>query len=398
MELSKRVASMQFSPIRKFNQYAIDAEKQGKKVYHLNIGQPDIKTPECFMNAVRKFNKPVVAYSESAGIDDLLDAIIEYNRIYDIKLQRSDIIAANGASEALSFIFSAILNPGDAAMIAEPYYANYATFCNSVSGRLLPVTTKAEDGYAWADRDLLEAAYSEEAKAICCVNPGNPTGRVLNLEEMRIIGEFAREHDLWIISDEVYREFTYDGRKPASFGQLPEYADRVIMVDSVSKRYSACGARIGAIISKNRDIMNGILKLAQGRLCVPTLEQIGAAALYRLDSGYLDNAREEYEARRNAAYEEISQIPGVVCQKPAGSFYMMVKLPIENAEDFLMFLLTEFNDNGETVMFAPAESFYVTPGKGRDEIRLAYVLKAEDMRRAAELIKLGLQAYKKKVI
>ena len=394
MEVSKRVGAMQFSPIRRFNTYAFEAEAEGKKVYRLNIGQPDVETPECFMEAIRGFDKKVIAYAESGGVTDLVDAIIDYNKQYDMEFERGDILITNGGSEALTMIFTALLNPGEEAVIAEPFYTNYNTFCNQVNGKLVPITTKAEDGYAWADRELIEASITPNTKAICCISPGNPTGRVLTLDEMKLIGEIAKEHDLWIISDEVYREFAYDGREVTSFGMLDDIADRVVIVDSVSKRFSACGARIGCVISKNKELMSGILKLAQGRLCCPTLEQVGAAALYRIDKSYYDEAKAEYEGRRNAAYEELSQIPGIVCQKPGGAFYLTCKLPVEDAEDFLMFLLKEFDDNGETVMFAPAAGFYATPGLGKNEMRIAYVLNQDSMRRGAELIKLGIEAYK----
>ncbi len=394
MDVSKRVAAMQFSPIRRFNTYAFEAEAEGKKVYRLNIGQPDVETPECFMEAIRAFDKKVIAYAESGGVNELLDAIIDYNKQYDMHYERKNILVTNGGSEALTMIFTALLNPGEEAIIAEPFYTNYNTFCNQVNGKLSPITTKAEDGYAWADRELIESAITENTKAICCISPGNPTGRVLTLDEMKLIGEIAKEHDLWIISDEVYREFAYDGRDVTSFGMLDDLADRVVIVDSVSKRFSACGARVGCIISKNEELMSGVLKLAQGRLCCPTLEQVGAAALYRMDKSYYDVARAEYEGRRNAAYEELSQIPGIVCQKPGGAFYLTCKLPVEDAEDFLMFLLKEFDDKGETVMFAPAAGFYATEGLGKNEMRIAYVLNQDSMRRGAELIRLGIEAYK----
>ena len=385
---------MQFSPIRRFNTFAFEAEDQGKKVYRLNIGQPDVETPKCFKEAIDNYDQKVIAYAESGGVNELLDAMIYYmKRDFDMEYDRKDILVTNGGSEALILTFTAILNPGEEAIIAEPYYTNYSTFCNEVNGKLVPITTSADDGYNWAKRDLIEAAITPRTKAICCLSPGNPTGRVLTLEDMKLIGDIAKEHDLWIISDEVYREFVYDGGEAHSFGQLDDIADRVILVDSVSKRWSACGARIGAAISKNKDFMEALLKLAQGRLCVPTLEQIGAAALYRMDKSYYDEAKAEYEARRDAAYEEISKIPGVVCQKPAGAFYMTCRLPVDSAEDFLMFLLKEFDDNGETVMFAPASGFYATPGLGIDEMRIAYVLTPDKMRRACELIKLGVEAY-----
>lgn len=397
MEISKRVGAMQFSPIRRFNTFAFEAEAKGKTVYHLNIGQPDVETPTCFKEAINNFDKKVIAYAESGGVTELLDAMIDYMSMYDMHYTRDNILITNGGSEALTLIFTALLNPGEEAIIAEPFYTNYNTFCNQVNGVLAPLTTSADDGYAWAKRDLIEAAITPNTRAICCISPGNPTGRVLTLDEMRLVGDIAKEHDLWIISDEVYREFAYDGREVTSFGMFEDLADRVVLVDSVSKRYSACGARVGAVISKNQDLMSGILKLAQGRLCCPTLEQVGAAALYRMDKSYYDMARDEYCARRDAAYEEISKIPGVVCQKPGGAFYMTARLPVDDVEDFLMFLLTEFDDKGETVMFAPAAGFYATPGLGKDEMRIAYVLSPDKMRRGAELIKLGIEAYNKKL-
>ena len=393
MKVSDRCAAMQFSPIRRFNTYAFEAEEKKKKVYRLNIGQPDIETPKCFKEAIDNFDQKVIAYAESGGVTELLDAMIGYmKRDYGMEYERKDVLITNGGSEALVLAFTAVLNPGDEVIIAEPFYTNYNTFCNEVSGVIVPITTKAEDGYNWAKRDLIEAAITPKTKAICCLSPGNPTGRVLTLEDMKLIGDIAKEHDLWIISDEVYREFAYDGESH-SFGQLDDIADRVIIVDSVSKRWSACGARIGAVICKNKDFQEAVLKLAQGRLCVPTLEQVGAAALYRMDPSYYDEAKAEYQARRDAAYEELSKIPGIVCQKPAGSFYMMCKLPVDNIEDFLMFLLKEFDDKGETAMFAPAPGFYATPGLGGNEMRIAYVLSPDKMRRACEIIKLGVEAY-----
>ncbi|MBR0468962.1 MAG: aminotransferase class I/II-fold pyridoxal phosphate-dependent enzyme, partial [Mogibacterium sp.] len=261
MEVSKRCAVMQFSPIRRFNVFAFEAEREhGKKVYRLNIGQPDIETPPCFMDAIRKFDKKVIAYAESQGIDELRDAMIYYmKRDFNMEYERKDILITNGGSEALILAFTALLNPGDEALIAEPFYTNYNTFCNEVSGVLVPLTTSAEDGYNWAKRDLIEKAITPKTKAICCLSPGNPTGRVLTLEDMRLIGDIAKEHDLWIISDEVYREFVYDGAEAHSFGQLEDIADRVVIVDSVSKRWSACGARIGAAISKNEEFMSALL-------------------------------------------------------------------------------------------------------------------------------------------
>ena len=396
-KVSERVAVMQFSPIRRFNTFAFEAEAAGKTVYHLNIGQPDVETPACFKEAIDNFDEKVIAYAESGGVTELLDAMIYYmKRDFNMEYERKNIMITNGGSEALILAFTALLNPGDEALIAEPFYTNYNTFCNEVSGKLVPLTTSAEDGYNWAKRELIEAAITPKTKAICALSPGNPTGRVLTLEDMKLIGDIAKEHDLWIISDEVYREFVYDGGEAHSFGQLDDIADRVVLIDSVSKRYSACGARIGALISKNEELMSAVLKLAQGRLCVPTLEQVGAAALYRMPKSYYDEMKAEYCARRDAAYDELSQIPGIVCQKPAGAFYMTCKLPVDNIEDFLMFMLKDWDENGETAMFAPAPGFYATKGLGGNEMRIAYVLSPAKMRRACELIKKAVAAYNAK--
>lgn len=397
MNISNRVESMQFSPIRKFNPIAIKAEKAGKKIYHLNIGQPDVETPECFMDAIRNFDEKVIAYAESGGRPELIEAVKDYYKTYDISLESSDIMVTNGGSEALSITFITLLNEGDEVLVPEPYYTNYSTFALMAGGVVKPVTTSAEDGYFYADAARIEACITPKTKAICCLEPGNPTGNVLTLDEMRVICEVAEKHDLMIIADEVYREFVYDGRTPASFGQLEEYADRVIIIDSVSKRFSACGARIGLCISKNKEFMSGIMKIAQGRLCVSTVDQIGSAALFRLPQSYYDEVKAEYCGRRDVVVEELNKIPGFSATVPGGAFYMTCKLPVDDIEDFLIFLLEEFEDNGESVMFAPAEGFYATPGLGKDEIRIAYVLNQDDMKRGVELIRLGLEAYNKKL-
>lgn len=396
MKLSNKVEAMQFSPIRKFNPIAQKAKDAGKKVYHLNIGQPDVETPECFMDAIRAYENKVIAYAESGGITELQDAVSDYFKTYGMEIGRNDMIVTTGGSEALTMTFLALLNEGDEVLIAEPFYTNYHTFATSAGGKVVPITTKAEEGYHYAKREQIEPLITEKTKAICCINPGNPTGTVLTKEEMQLIGEIAKEHDLWIIADEVYREFAYDGREAVSFGQVKDVEDRVIIIDSVSKRFSACGARIGLLVSKNQEFMQSVMKIAQGRLCVSTVDQVGAAALFKLPASYYDEVKAEYCGRRDVVYEELMKIPGVVCQKPGGAFYMTAKLPVDSVEDFLMFLLTEFEDNGETVMFAPAEGFYATPGLGKDEMRIAYVLNQADMRRGVELIRLGIEAYNKR--
>ena len=264
-------------------------------------------------------------------------------------------------------------------------------------GVIKPIPTSSKDGYRYASKEKLESALTEKTKAIVCINPGNPTGLALTAEEMDVVADFAIKHDLWLIADEAYREYVYDGMKPRSFANIDRLKYNLIVIDSVSKRFSACGARIGFVVSKNEEFMTGIIKLAQSRLCVSTLEQIGSTELFKLPSSYYEEMKEEYCKRRDAAYEEIMQIPDVICHKPGGAFYMMVDLPIEDAEDFLMFLLTEYRDNNETVMFAPAGGFYGTPGKGKSEIRIAYVLESGYIKRACQLIRTGLEAYKAKI-
>ena len=320
MKLSEKVLAMQHSPIRKFSPIAQKAKDAGKKVYHLNIGQPDIETPACFMEAIRNFDERVIAYAESGGVTMLQDAISGYFKQYNMDFGRENIIVTNGGSEALSMTFISLLNPGDDVLIPEPFYTNYHTFVSMAGGSVVPITTTPEEGYHYADAAKIEAAITPNTKAICCISPGNPTGNVLTLEEMKIIGEVAKKHELWIVADEVYREFAYDNREVTSFGMLADLEDRVILIDSVSKRFSACGARIGCIAAKNQELLDNLMKIAQGRLCSPTVEQIGAAALYKLPKSYYTEIRAEYEARRDVVYQELMKIPGVVCQKPGGAF------------------------------------------------------------------------------
>lgn len=394
MRLSDKVNKMEFSPIRKFNPIAGATEASGVHVYHLNIGQPDIETPSVFMDAVKKFDAKVLAYAESPGLTSLQDAIIGYFKPFGVELERKNVLVTSGGSEALSMVFTSILNEGDTIMIPEPYYTNYRTFITAAGGEVTPITADPDKGYFFADEALLEASYRPTCKAIAVVNPGNPTGTILSKEDMEVICRFAKKHDMWVIADEVYREFAYDGRAMVSFGQMADYTDRVIIIDSVSKRFSACGARIGFIICKSDELNAALMKIAQGRLCCPTLEMTGAAALYQLPLNYFDSIKEEYEARRNILFEGLSKIPGIKVNKPGGAFYMMVTLPVESADDFLMFLLEEFRDNGETMMYAPAEGFYATPGLGKNEVRLAYVLNKHDLQRSTEILGKALEAYK----
>ena len=396
MRISDRVQAMQNSPIRKFNPMADAAKAQGVKIYHLNIGQPDIETPSVFWEAVKGFDSKVLEYAGSWGLPSLQDAIVEYFKRFDMNLERNDVLITSGGSEALTLVFLSIINPGDEIIVPEPYYTNYLTFIQAADGVIKPITTYAEEGYKYAIRERLEAVVTDKTKMISIVNPGNPTGCILSREDMRVIADFAKEHDLWILADEVYREFAYDGREMTSFGQLADIEDRVIIIDSVSKRFSACGARIGCLVCKNKEYMAQVYKIAMGRLCVPTLDMVGAEAMYKLPADFFVGVKAEYEHRRNVAFEALKKIPGVVCECPGGAFYITAKMPVESTEDLLLFLLNEFRDNNETVMYAPAEGFYATPGLGKNELRIAYILKAEDLARAIELLAKGIEAYKAK--
>jgi len=393
MKFSKRITGMQASPIRKLVPYANEAKAKGKKVYHLNIGQPDIVTPAGFFEAIRNFREDVLAYSTSAGSNELIDAIRKYYQGYGIEYGREHIIITNGGSEALMFAMIALCDPGDEILVPEPFYTNYNGFGQAVNVAIRPITTKAECGFHLPAASEIEKLVSPATRAILISNPGNPTGVVYTDQEIMMLAEIAKKHDLFIISDEVYREFVYDGLKYTSFGTIKEIEDRVILVDSVSKRYSACGARIGCISSKNAELMAQVMKLAQGRLCVPTLEQVGAAELYKTPMSYLKDVNEEYTRRRNILYKALKEMPGVICEEPKGAFYVVVKLPVDNAEKFVIWMLKDFDVDGETVMMAPAEGFYATPGLGRDEVRLAYVLKEKDLARAMDILKAGLEAY-----
>ena len=396
MKFSNRVGSMQASPVRKLVPFATAAKKDGVKVYHLNIGQPDIKTPEGFMDAIRKFDEDVLKYADSVGSEELVDAMINYYKGYGINYEPGEILITNGGSEALLFCMLTLCDDGDNILVPEPFYTNYNGFATCVDVNIKPITTKAENGFHLPSKEEILSRVDDRTRAILLSNPGNPTGAVYTREEMEMLAEVALEKNLWIIADEVYREFVYDGLKYTSFGNIDSVQDRVIIVDSVSKRYSACGARIGSLASKNKDFIAQVLKLCQGRLCVPTLEMIGAAELYRTPKSYLAEVNAEYCKRRDVLYNEIMKIDGLVCEKPTGAFYIEAKLPVENAEDFVIFMLNEFRHNGATTMATPSEGFYATPGLGRDEVRLAYILKEEDLKAAAECLKLGLEAYKAK--
>lgn len=393
MKFSSKIEKCGLSPMRKFHPYAVAAEAKGRKIYHLNIGQPDIETPQAFFDAVKNFEQPVLAYAPSPGVPEFIEAVRQYYDKLGIHFASGDILATTGGSEALQIVLNCILDDGDEILIAEPFYPNYNTFVRVTGGCIRPIPTTAEEGYHYAERERIESLINGHTRAIMVTNPGNPTGVVLTHDEMRMIADVAKAHNLFVIGDEVYREFVYGGESLASMAEFADAAENVVVIDSVSKRFSACGARIGVLISRNKELMAQAMKLCQGRLCSATLDQIGAAALYSVGPEYFAKVREEYKRRRDTVMEKLARIPGVVCECPKGAFYIMAKLPVDNTDTFQQWLLEEFEDHGDTVMFAPGESFYGTPNTGKDEIRIAYVLKQADLERAMDLLALGIQAY-----
>ena len=393
MKFSNTALGCHESPMRKYHPYAVRAKAAGKKVYHLNIGQPDIPTPPAFFEAVREFCEEVLAYAPSPGLPGLIDAICGYYRGIGVSFDSGDVLITTGGSEALHIALACLLDSGDELIIPEPYYPNYSTFVAQTGAVIHPIPTTPENGYHYASEAMLSAAVTEKSRVLLLANPGNPCGTVLTRAEMRMIADFVKKHDLWLVADEVYREFVYGGEELMSFAQLEDIADRLILVDSVSKRFSACGARIGCLLSKNKEFIGHALKFCQSRLSVATLDQVAATALYSVDSDYFDSVREEYRRRRDTVYRKLQQIPGVVCECPGGAFYIMAKLPVDDAEKFQIWLLEEFEHQGDTVMFSPGKCFYTTEGMGLSEIRIAYVLKVEDLERAIDLLALGIEAY-----
>ncbi|HYE67904.1 MAG TPA: pyridoxal phosphate-dependent aminotransferase [Anaerovoracaceae bacterium] len=391
-QLSHKMLKMKASSVRRLTKHADDAEARGKVIYRLNIGQPDLKVPMEYYDRIRAFKEPTVEYMPSQGIPELLEAVETYYRSIGIDVDRNHIYITTGGTEAIMFTLLALTNPEDEILIFEPYYSNYNTFFTMTGSHPVAVTTYAENGFH-VERSALEEKITDKTKAIFITNPGNPTGTVLREDEIRMIADVAKEHDLYIICDEVYREMVFDDRKITSFGYLEDIHDRLILIDSVSKRYNACGARIGVLISKNDEILDLISKLCQGRLSVSTIEQNAAVGLYSTGFRVIHEIRDEFEKRRDVVFESLKKIPGVFCEKPEGAFYLICKLPVEDANDFLIWMLKEFDDKGETVMAAPADGFYATEGLGKNEIRIAYVLETDKLKRAIEILGKGLEAY-----
>lgn len=393
MQISAKAAACALSPMRKYHPLAVKAKERGIKIYHLNIGQPDIATPEQYFDAVRNFCQPVLDYAPSNGIPLLIDAVRDYYKGLGLQYSRDEVFITTGGSEALQIVMLSILDEGSEIIIPEPFYPNYNTFVKAAGGVVRPLPTSVEEGFKYAVRERIVSLINEKTRAIMFTNPGNPTGAVLTKEEMRLLADIAKEYNLFLIGDEAYREFVYGGEKLACIGEFEDIKENAIIVDTVSKRFSACGARIGCVITCHKELQTQITKFCQARLSVATLDQVASAALYKMQGDYFDAVRKEYKARRDVCYKKLQAIEGVVCRPPQGAFYIMAKLPVDDADAFQSFLLSEFSHNNETVMFAPGEGFYATQGKGKQEMRIAYVLCQRDLERALDLLALGIKAY-----
>jgi aspartate aminotransferase len=392
-KLSQKAIDMPASPIRKLVPYAETAKKQGKIVYHLNIGQPDIETPEVALNAIKNMDRKVIEYSHSAGFESYRNGLSAYYKKTGIDVNPEDIIITTGGSEALIFGFMATCDLGDEVIIPEPFYANYNGFAVMAGLNVVPVTSTIETGFALPPVEEIEKKITAKTKAIVICNPGNPTGYLYSKEELEQLAAIVKKHDLVLFADEVYREFCYDGAVPFSVMNLEGIQDNVIMIDSVSKRYSMCGARIGALISKNAEIIAAVLKFGQARLSPPTIDQIAAEAALNTPQSYFDDVVAEYVQRRNIMVDGLNAIPGVFCPKPSGAFYCVAKFPVDNAEKFCQWLLEEFEYEGQTVMMAPANGFYSTKGAGLQEARIAYVINQDSLRNAVKCLEEALKVY-----
>jgi len=393
-KISLKGQNMPASPIRKLVPYAEAAHKRGRTVYYLNIGQPDIKTPEIALDAVRVHSLDILAYSRSEGSDNYREKIADYYRKNDIQVHRNDIIVTTGGSEALYFAFGSIMDHGDELIVPEPFYANYNGFSVASGIKAVPVISKIENNFALPPIEEFERLITSKTKAILICNPGNPTGYLYSKEEIRQLAELVKKHDLFLIADEVYREFVYDGISHYSILQEPGLEEHAVVVDSVSKRYSMCGARIGYLVSKNKAFMGTALKFAQARLSPPTLAQIASEAALETPQEYFDDVNIEYAKRRDILIEGLSKIPGVKVGQPNGAFYCIAELPVKNTDDFAQWLLESFEYENNTVMVAPAAGFYATPNVGANQIRLAYVLNEDSLKTAIKVIEEALKVYK----
>ncbi|MBX7139531.1 MAG: pyridoxal phosphate-dependent aminotransferase [Chitinophagales bacterium] len=391
--ISNKGRRMPASPIRKLVPYAERAKREGKKVYHLNIGQPDIETPKQVFDAIRSVNFPVLEYSHSAGIESYRRKLAAYYKRYDIDLNFENILITTGGSEAITFGLMAAVDEGEEVIIPEPFYANYNGFAISGGINIKPITSRIENGFALPPIAEFEKLITPKTKAILICNPNNPTGYFYSKEELKQLRDVVIKHDLFLFVDEVYRDFVYDGMQHTSVLNLPGLEKNVVVIDSVSKRFSMCGARIGCLISRNKEIIDTVLKFAQARLSPPTFGQIAGEAALDVPHEYHKQVMNEYVSRRNLMCERMNEIPGVVCPKPGGAFYTIARLPIDDSDRFCQWLLESFSFNNETVMLAPATGFYTTPGLGLDEVRIAYVLRNSEMEKAFACLKVALEQY-----
>ena len=391
--ISSKAVTMPESPIRKLVPYAEKAKSSGKSVFHLNIGQPDIETPEAALKAIKNIDRTVIEYSHSAGFQSYRERLSNYYKNVGIDVEYDNILVTTGGSEALTFGFMSTCDPNDEVIIPEPFYANYNGFAVAAGLNVVPVTANIEDGFALPPVEEIEKKITPRTKAIVICNPGNPTGYLYSKKELEKLRNIIKAYDLFLFADEVYREFCYDGATPFSVMNLDGIDNNVIMIDSVSKRYSMCGARIGAMVSKNKEVMSAALKFGQARLSPPTIDQIAAEAALDTPQSYFDNVVGEYVERRNIMVDGLNQIPGVFCPKPSGAFYCVAKFPVDSAEKFCQWLLEEFDYNGDTVMMSPASGFYSTDGLGNQEARIAYVLNKESLRKAVKCLEEALKIY-----
>jgi aspartate aminotransferase len=393
MKVSQRLQNMAFSPIRKLNSYEELARKKGVKVYHLNIGQPDIETPKEFFDGIKNFKDSVLKYSNSQGINELIESFIKYYKGIGFEFLKNELMVTNGGSEAVYFALMATCEAGDNVLVPEPYYSNYNSFFSLAGVNINAFETKAEEGFHLPQKEHITSKINSKTKAILISNPGNPTGVVYTKEELRLLADIAKEYDLFLISDEVYREFVYDNIKYTSALSMEDLLPRLIIIDSISKRYSACGARIGIIASKNAELMREALKLCQSRLSSPTIEQYAAANLINTPTDYFEKVKIEYQKRRDILYDALINMPGVICKRPTGAFYIVVKLPVKDSEEFAKWLLTDYSYDNKTVMVAPAAGFYSTPGLGINEVRISYCINTHELKDAMIVFAKGLEQY-----
>ena len=399
MEISNRIRGFQASPIRRLSPYARAAKQRGVKVYHLNIGQPDIKSPREAIDAIRNYPYEILAYGESDGDLALRQSIVKYyHDSVGVDITVDDVLITTGGSEAILFSLMTLCDPGDEIIVPEPYYTNVHSFARMANVSIVSVTSTLEDNFALPPLSMIEEKITSMTRAILLNSPNNPTGHIYRPKELETIIRICEDHDIFLIMDEVYREFCYDNQSFTSVLKFSESSQRIICIDSVSKRFSMCGARVGALICRNRNVIRETLKLSQARLCSPTVEQYASLAAFGAPSEYIENVKAEYEKRRNFIVKALRSIPGVKCSRPNGAFYLIAQLPVEDAEDFAIFMLRDFNYNGETVMLAPAEGFYESKDMGRDQVRIAYVLNTEDLGKACICLKEGLKAYNKRTI